>query len=129
MASQVPDWLRTHYARVDANDFAFVLGRFSDDVEVRFGIRPTLRGRRAVGGMLADVHRPFEASLHRFTNVWQMGRTTLVEFDVTYTLRDGSTVSMETFTVLEREEGLITSMRVYIDEGPLRGAPSQRRDE
>ena len=38
----------------------------------------------------------------------------------TYTLHDDSKVPMGTFTVLEREAGLITSMRVYIDEGPLR---------
>ena len=115
-----PDWLREHYERVDANDFAFVLGRFSDEIEVRFGIRPAVTGRAAAAGVLADVHRWFESSRHRFTNVWQQGATTLVEFDVTYTLHDGSTVPMETFTVLERDAGLIRSMRVYIDESPLR---------
>jgi hypothetical protein len=125
-AGTVPEWLRAHYARVDANDFATVLGRFSDEIEVRFGNRPRARGREAAGGLLADVHRSFESSRHRFTNVWEQGATTLVEFDVTYTLHDGSTVPMETFTVLERsEEGLIMSMRVYIDETPLRDPRSR----
>jgi ketosteroid isomerase-like protein len=119
---QVPDWLREHYARVDANDFASVLGGFSDRIEVRFGNRPPAAGREAVSQLLADVHRSFESSRHRFTNVWQQGNTTLIQFDVTYTLHDGWTVPMGTFTVLEREAGLITSMRVYIDETPLRGA-------
>jgi ketosteroid isomerase-like protein len=115
----VPDWLREHYARVDANDFGYVLGKFADDIEVRFGIRPPAKGKDAVREVLADVHKPFESSLHRFTNVWEQGTTTLVEFDVTYTLNDGSRVTMETFSVLEREDGLIKSLRVYIDEGPL----------
>jgi ketosteroid isomerase-like protein len=129
MSERVPDWLATQYARVDANDFAAVLGGFSDEIEVRFGNRSRARGRDAVARVLADVHRSFESSRHRFTNVWQQGATTLVEFDVVYTLRDGSTVPMETFTVLEREDGLITSMRVYIDESPLlaprRAAPEE----
>ena len=117
---QVPDWLREHYARVDANDFAYVLGKFADSIEVRFGNRPPAVGREAARQLLADVHRAFESSDHRFSNVWEQGRTTLVQFDVTYSLHDGSRVPMGTFTVLEREGGLITSMRVYIDEAPLR---------
>ena len=115
-----PDWLREHYARVDANDFAYVLARFSEDVEVRFGNRPVAVGKQAVRELLAGVHRSFESSRHRFANVWQQGDTTLIQFEVTYTLRDGATVRMGTFTVLVREGGMITAMRVYIDEGPLR---------
>ena len=118
--ARVPDWLREHYARVDANDFAYVLGRFADSIEVRFGNRPPAVGREAARELLADVHRAFASSQHRFANVWPQGSTTLVQFDVTYTRHDGSRVPMGTFTVLEREAGLITSMRVYIDEGPLR---------
>ena len=122
MEVPVPDWLREHYARVDANDFAYVLGRFSDQVEVRFGNRPPATGKEAARELLADVHRAFESSRHRFANVWQQGGTTLVQFEVTYILHGGATVPMGTFTVLDREDGLITSMRVYIDEAPLRRA-------
>ena len=123
--ARVPGWLREHYGWVDANEFASVLARFADDVEVRFGNRAPVTGRAAAAAVLADVHRAFESSRHLFTNVWEQGATTLVEFDVAYRLRDGSTVRMETFTVLERADGLITSMRVYIDEGPLRAARPQ----
>ena len=42
-------------------------------------------------------------------------------FDVTYSMNDGSEVRIETFTILERRDELIKSMKVYIDEGPLRG--------
>jgi ketosteroid isomerase-like protein len=106
---------------VDANDFAYVLGKFSDEIEVRFGTRPPARGSEAVRELLADVHRSFASSRHQFSNVWQHGGTTLIQFEVIYTLHDGSEVPMGTFTVLQREDGLITGMRVYIDEAPLRG--------
>lgn len=111
---------------MDANDFDYVLGKFADQVQVRFGNRPPATGKVAARELLADVHRAFESSRHRFANVWQQGRTTLVQFDVTYTLHGGSTVPMGTFTVLEREDGRITSMRVYIDEAPLRAARLRR---
>jgi ketosteroid isomerase-like protein len=130
MSERAPDWLRAQYARVDANDFAAVLGGFSDEIEVRFGNRPRATGKEAVARLLADVHRSFASSRHRFADVLQLGGTTMVEFDVVYTLHDGSRVPMETFTVLEREDGLITSMRVYIDEAPLLAArPGPVRSE
>ena len=65
----VPDWLREHYARVDANDFAYVLGRFADSIEVRFGNRPPAVGREAARELLADVHRAFASSQHRFRSI------------------------------------------------------------
>jgi NAD(P)-dependent dehydrogenase (short-subunit alcohol dehydrogenase family) len=55
----VPDWLREHYARVDANDFAYLGEKFAPDAEVRFGNRPPALGAAAVADTLADFHRPF----------------------------------------------------------------------
>lgn len=121
-ASLAPDWLREHYERVDANDFAYLGERFADDIEVRFGNRPMASGKQAVGATLADVHAPFERSLHRFVDIWQQGHATLIAFDVTYFMKDGSEVRLETFTILERRDELIKRMKVYIDEGPLRGS-------
>jgi len=120
-ASLAPTWLREHYERVDANDFAYLGERFADDIEVRFGNRPAAVGKEAVGATLADVHKPFTSSLHRFVDIWQQGHTTLIAFDVLYSMKDGSEVRLETFTILERRDELIKSMKVYIDEGPLRG--------
>jgi ketosteroid isomerase-like protein len=121
-ASLAPGWLREHYERVDANDFAYLGSRFSDDIEVRFGNRPAAVGKEAVAATLADVHRPFRSSLHRFVDIWQQGHSTLIAFDVTYSMNDGSEVRLETFTILERRDELIKSMKVYIDEGPLRAS-------
>lgn len=121
-ASLAPTWLREHYERVDANDFGYLGERFADDIEVRFGNRPAAIGKEAVGATLADVHKPFNSSLHRFVDIWQQGHTTLIAFDVVYSMKDGSEVRLETFTILERRDELIKSMKVYIDEGPLRGA-------
>jgi len=111
---------------VSANDLSYELDKITDQVEVRFGNRPPATGKEAARDLLAEVHRAFESSRHRFANVWQQGGTTLVQFEVTYILHGGATVPMGTFTVLDREDGLITSMRVYIDEAPLRRARMRR---
>lgn len=117
----VPAWLRDHYAAVDANDFEAVGANFDDEIEVRFGNRPPARGREQVAATLADVHAPFRSSEHRFLEVWEQGHRTLIAFDVTYFMNDGSEETIETFTILDRQDGLIRRMRVYIDEGVLRG--------
>lgn len=121
-ASLAPTWLREHYERVDANDFAYLGEKFAEDAEVRFGNRPPALGRAAIAATLGDVHKPFQRSLHRFMDIWEQGHTTLIAFDVSYTMNDGSEVRIETFTILERQGEQIKRMRVYIDEGVLRGA-------
>jgi ketosteroid isomerase-like protein len=122
MNPAVEPWLHEHYRRVDANDFAWLDQQLADDVEVRFGNRPPARGKQEVGATLADVHAPFHHSTHRFVEVWQQGHRTLIAFDVTYAMKDGSEVRIETFTILDRFDGLIKRMKVYIDESPLRAA-------
>lgn len=120
-ASLVAEWLREHYERVDANDFVYLGEKFAADAEVRFGNRPPAIGKQAIAETLGDVHRPFTKSTHRFVEVWHQGHLTLIAFDVTYAMNDGSDVRIETFTILECQDELIKRMRVYIDEGPLRG--------
>jgi ketosteroid isomerase-like protein len=120
-SSLQPSWLREHYERVDANDFAYLREKFAEDAEVRFGNRPPAVGRQAIASTLADFHSPFVGSLHRFVDAWYQGHLTLIAFDVSYMMNDGSEVRIETFTILECDDELIKRMHVYIDEGPLRG--------
>lgn len=129
MSPAVEPWLEEHYRRVDANDFAWLDRQLAEDVEVRFGNRPPARGKEEVGRTLADVHAPFDHSTHRFVEVWQQGHRTLIAFDVSYAMKDGSEVRIETFTILDRADGLIKRMKVYIDEGPLRAALAGAREE
>lgn len=131
MNPAVEPWLAENYRRVDANDFAWLDAQLADDIEVRFGNRPVAVGKGEVGATLADVHAPFHHSTHRFVEVWQQGHRTLIAFDVNYAMKDGSEVRIETFTILDRADGLIRRMKVYIDESPLRAvaAAGSEREE
>lgn len=125
----VEPWLHEHYRHVDANDFAWLDEQLAEDVEVRFGDRPPAVGKAAVAATLADVHAPFDHSTHRFVEVWQQGHRTLIAFDVSYAMKDGSEVRLESFTILDRVDGLIKRMKVYIDESPLRAALAPAAEE
>jgi hypothetical protein len=110
----VPDWLRCHYDAVDAARLDDYLGDFADTAEIRFGAGPTVRGKADVRTALAAGHARHEMR-HEFLHVWESASTTIAEFAVTYTYPDGRVETVPALTVLERPDGLVTSMRVYID--------------
>ena len=116
--SAVPDWLGRHYDAVDGARLDEYLADFDEDAEIRFGAGPVVRGKPDVRAALAAGHAR-HAMRHEFLHVWEAGTTTLAEFEVTYTYPDGRVETVPALTVLERRDGLITSMRVYVDR--LRG--------
>ena len=110
----VPDWLRRHYEAVDAARLDDYLADFADDAEIRFGAGPTVRGKADLRAALAAGHAR-HAMRHEFLNVWEDGATTIAEFAVTYDYPDGRVETVPALTVLERADGLVVSMRVYLD--------------
>jgi hypothetical protein len=108
------------YEDVDANRGPAVLARFAPDVELQFGARPVVTGVEDAQRTLGSVHENFVSVSHRFVNVWELGDTTICEFEATYLLPNGEHLPLPTLTILRGSNGLIESMRVYIDEGPLR---------
>jgi ketosteroid isomerase-like protein len=116
---QVPDWVRDYYALVDSGDGAGALAAMAEDVHVRVGSRPPATGRDEAAATLRAFHANFARVSHEILAVWEDGDTTICEFTASYTLHDGSLLALPSLTVLRREEGQITHMRVYIDDGPI----------
>jgi ketosteroid isomerase-like protein len=115
-----PDWVRDFYAAVDAGEGPAALAQLAPDVQLQFGSRPAVIGREAAASTLAAVHQNFHRVSHEFRNVWQCQDTVICEFVATYSLHDGTRLPLATLTVLRRSDAQIASMRVYLDEGPLR---------
>jgi ketosteroid isomerase-like protein len=113
-------WLKDMYEDVDASRGPDVLARFAPEIELQFGARPAVTGVEEARRTLMAVHENFVSVSHRFVNVWEQGDTTICEFVATYLLASGERVPLPTLTILRREGDRIASMRVYMDEGPLR---------
>jgi ketosteroid isomerase-like protein len=113
-ATEVPAWLREHYALVDAGRVDDYVADFADDVELRFASLPPVRGREAVRAALAGGHDR-HAMRHEFVSVWQAGATTIAEFSVTYTYPHGESRTTPVVTILEGEPGAIASIRIFLD--------------
>src|SRR4051812_13883037 len=119
-APEVPDWVKDLYDLVDAGELDTYLDRhYADDAEITFASAPPARGRTAIREALVHGHEAHDMD-HTIRNLWQEGDTTIVEFDVTYTFRDGTSLATRSLTILEREGDRVRNMRVYIDHAPVR---------
>jgi ketosteroid isomerase-like protein len=115
----VPDWVADLYALVDAGEVDRYLERYyADDAELRFASGPTLRGKPAIREALGRGHDAHDMR-HTFRNVWQAGDTTIIEFDVSYTFRDGNVLNTHSLAILERDGDRVRALRVYLDHGPV----------
>ena len=112
----VPAWVREHYALVDAADVDRYIEDFSEDVELRFGSHPPVRGRAAVREALAAGHAA-HAMAHTVVGCWESGDTTILEFDVVYAYPDGDRRRVPSVALIRRDAaGLATSLRVYVEK-------------
>jgi hypothetical protein len=112
----VPDWVREHYALVDAAEVDRYVQDFAPDVELRFASYPPVHGREAVREALAAGHAE-HAMAHTVVNCWEVGDTTILEFDVRYTYPDGHSHVVPSVALVRRDsKGLMSSVRVYVEK-------------
>jgi ketosteroid isomerase-like protein len=114
--ADVPPWVREHYALVDAGEVDRYVADFAEDVELRFASHPPVRGRAAVRDALAAGHAE-HGMAHTVVGCWEVGDTTILEFDVLYDYRDGVRRLVPSVALIERgADGLARSVRIYVEK-------------
>lgn len=112
------EWVRDTYVAVDAKDAEAYLRQLTPDVRWRFGNGPELVGHDAVRGALV----PFFAALHSLSHVmtgqWRAGDAVILESDVTYTRRDGTTVTLPAATIYRMRGDLACQGQIFMDIAP-----------
>jgi ketosteroid isomerase-like protein len=112
----IPNWVRDHYALVDVGDVDRYIQDFAPDCELRFASNPPVRGRAAVRDALAAGHAEHDMA-HTVVGCWTVGDTTILEFDVTYTYRDGHSHMVPSVAIVRRSaDELIERLHVYVDK-------------
>ena len=92
----------------------------ADDVTMRFGNAEPIQGRAAVHDVWAGLlrrHRRRQRT--RRVGRWESDEGTVVEADVTYTRKDGGTVTVPVVTIYREGDELIDDYRIFIDLAPL----------
>lgn len=91
----------------------------ADDVTMRFGNAPLLRGRAACRDAWAGFCGLVDGVQHDLVNQWEVGDTTIAETSVTYTRKDGDRVTVPVVTIYHVAGDLIDDYRVFIDLAPV----------
>jgi hypothetical protein len=110
-----PGWVTDMYREVDAGNLDGYIDGFADDVRLRFGSGPLIEGKPAVREALARGHLA-HGMRHHIQEAWELGDTTIVVFDAEWIMPDARVRAFPAVTIYERSpDGLVTSMRVYLD--------------
>jgi len=114
-AANVPDWVVNHYKLVDAAEIDRYIEDFHPDVEVRFANNPPAHGREAARAGLAAGHAHHDMR-HKIVGYFEDGDTSVLEFLVDYTYRDGRELTVPSCAVIHRDaDGLYDFIRIYLD--------------
>ena len=112
-------WWERLFAAIDARDADRFIAFLTADAEFRFGNAPAVRGREAIRAAVAGFFTMIAGCRHRLRGQWNGPGTTVGEGEVTYTRRDGTTVTIAFADIFELRGQQIASYRIYIDNTPL----------
>jgi ketosteroid isomerase-like protein len=107
------------FSDIDSMDADAFAAHLSDDVVMRFGNAEPIRGRTAVRDTWAGFCEGIDGVSHSLVEQWQSGSGTVVEANVTYTRKDGGTVTVPVVTIYREQDGEINDYRIFIDLAPL----------
>ena len=85
----------------------------------RFGNADPVHGRDAVRDVWAGFCETVDGVSHESSSSSQSGEAMIAESNVTYTRKDGGTVTVPVVTIYRARGDLIDDYRVFIDLAPL----------
>ena len=91
----------------------------ADDVTMRFGNAEPIHGRDAVHDVWAGFCEGIDGVSHALVEQWESGSGTVWRPTVTYTRKDGGTVTVPVVTIYRERDGEIADYRIFIDLAPL----------
>jgi limonene-1,2-epoxide hydrolase len=91
----------------------------SEHVRFRFGNSEPVIGRDNVRDVWAGFCDGIAGVQHDVIEEFEQGEATIVESTVTYTRKDGSTVSLPVVTIYRGAGALIDDYRIFMDVAPL----------
>ena len=102
--------------RMDAHAFA---SHLSEDCRLRFGNAEPVAGRSAIEAAIAGFFGTIKGLSHDIVHQWDVGDTTIIESEVTYTRLDERQVTVPVVTIYRRGDELIDDYRIFIDLAPV----------
>ncbi len=117
----MPAWMAAYYTAADALDMDAMMAQHTDDSTATVGNNPTLHGKDAIRGGIAQLWGLLRAMRHTFVRTWEVdgGAAGIVDARVTYVLQNGRAVTVPVMTILTRRGDLVSDLRFCIDMAPV----------
>ena len=117
----MPDknWWLALFAAIDAKDVPGFLSFLTPDAEFRFASAPSVYGHEAVGPLVRGFWDAIGGSRHRLIRTWEDAETAVCEGEVTYTRKDGSTLTVPFVNVFYLHDGKVARYLIHTDNSAL----------
>jgi ketosteroid isomerase-like protein len=102
--------------RMDAKAFA---SHLAEACVLRFGNADEVVGRDAIEEVIAGFFNTIKGLSHHIVEQWDVGDTTILQFESTYTRMDDRRVTVPAVTIYRRGVDLIDDYRIYVDLAPV----------
>jgi ketosteroid isomerase-like protein len=103
----------------DALDVDGWVAYLAPGVRFRFGNADPLTGREAVRQAVAEFFTTISGLRHTIVRDWRADDMIIQKLEVTYTRRDGKTVTVPAVNLLRVSDGLIADYEIYVDLAPV----------
>ena len=107
------------FADIDSMEPERFTAHLAEDVTMCFGNADPIHGRDAVHDVWAGFCEGLDDISHERLRSWESDDGSVAEANVTYTKKDGSTVTVPVATIWREGDGGITDYRIFIDLAPL----------
>ncbi len=116
----VPDWVRAFFDAADSLDADALEPLLADDMRFRVGNNPEVVGKGNVIEASRGVTQVFSAMQHDYVGVYTDNNRAFADCFVDYTALNGDKYLIPFLTMLEQENGKISSVVAYGDMSPVR---------
>ena len=113
-------WYLDYLGAMDRKDLDAYGAFLADNCELQMNNAPPVAGKEAVLRGLGDYWKSFGALEHDLGNIYGDDRRFALEALNHYTRLDGRSATLRAVAFTDRDEaGLVASVRLYTDTGPL----------
>jgi hypothetical protein len=107
------------FADIDSMEPDRFAAHLAEDVRFRFGNAEPIHGRAAVRDTWAAFCDGVDGVRHEQIGFWEVGEASIAEAEVTYTRKDGTSVTLPVVTIYRTDGELIDDYRIFMDVAPL----------
>ena len=112
-------WLMDLFTCIDTRDAGGFAQYLSENVEFRFGNSPLVNGRVDVMRAVEGFFRSIGGVRHELEQSWRHAESVVCHGRVTYTRRDGSTLSVPFANVFSLSGKLVSRYLIFVDISAL----------